>query len=338
MNSYRKICNLFFILFLSLKTFSQNKNEVDTTYISTFPNKIIIKLNLDTRDDIFYINDESDNTILEIAENTNVKLNFSLNYDFIGFTFGFAPNFASNRDEHLKGDSSYRNYQFRFFFKKWLQQVRYHNIRGFYVVNSGDFIPNWQKDRDPYIQFPNLKIIQWGGETSYIFNQNFSLRNLSDQTRLQRKSAGSFIVSLDYQYQRFSNRVENIKSVENAFDVKLQGGYYYTWVIRKHWFLSSYISPLVGYRFLNFEEDVSENKKYYNDYILAGADLGIQLGYNAENLFFGCSATLDSLTYSEDGGLSNITNNRGYAQVYVGYRFKEFKLLRKSLDWVKSQI
>ena len=146
-------------------------------------------------------------------------------------------------DDDVKGKSSFTDYGFRFFLGNWTQELIYSNIQGYYIENTQDFFPGWEENKDPYLQFPDLKAIQWGGSTSYILNERFSFRNIVYQTEWQRKSAGSFIPKLAYNFNRFSNKINDLKSIENAFDIKIAPSYYYTLVMHRNWFVSAFLSP-----------------------------------------------------------------------------------------------
>ena len=330
---YNYLC--IFLFLGSYISIGQELSEKDSTSIVSFQDKIILKVNLDTRTDSYFINTNQEPSALELTQNTKTKVNLSFNYKFIGFSFGFAPNFSSNNDDNLKGKSTFQNYKIQLFLGKWIQEIQYTSNRGFYVENTRDFIPDWIEGKDPYILFPDLRFIKWSGATSYVFNSDFSLRNLLNQTKWQRKSAGSFIPQIDYQYQRFSN-VSDVKSIEDSFDLGLRGSYHYTWVIHKRWFVSSYLSSAIGYRFLNYQEDITVAKKQANQYLLTGLDFGLQLGYTTKNLFFGANLDVDNSFYKEDQD-STVSNNITYAQIYVGYRFNEFPFLKKPLNWIENK-
>jgi len=187
-----------------LKSFGQNKREIDSTYILSFVDKIIVKVNIDTQLESFTIrsNNEPD---IKIATNNQIRLNLSLDYEFIGASIGFSPKFIpGNNDDNLKGKSSFIDYKFRFFFGNWTQEIQYRRNEGFYVENTNDFQTNWISGRDPFIQFSDLKSILWRGSTSYVLNPNFSLRNVVYNTEWQLKSAGSFVPTLKYNFTRLS--------------------------------------------------------------------------------------------------------------------------------------
>lgn len=151
----RKVFYCFWIFFLLINihnVFSQERKAADTTFFISYPDKIVIKANVDTQTDTYILRQAAENEKLEITPNNQFRLFFSLDYKFVGFSFGFAPKlFGDNDDDRLKGKSSFTDYKFHFFFGKFVQGLEYRRIKGYYVVNTGDFVAGWQENENPYI-------------------------------------------------------------------------------------------------------------------------------------------------------------------------------------------
>ncbi|WP_435524550.1 DUF4421 family protein [Chryseobacterium indoltheticum] len=96
--------------------------------------------------------------------------------DYKCYIIFYASIFPGNNDNERKGNSSYTDFSFRFFPKRFIQAAYYKNVKGFYIENMQDLIPGWQKDRDPYIKFPDLRVQTFGGSTAYILKKDFSLK------------------------------------------------------------------------------------------------------------------------------------------------------------------
>tara|TARA_R110002050_G_scaffold18067_2_gene52925 strand:- start:1 stop:552 length:552 start_codon:yes stop_codon:yes gene_type:complete len=161
----------------------QEYKTIDSVYRKSFSDKIIIKGNIDTQTDFYSLKSKEDTSTFMIRSNNEFRLFLSLDYEFIGVSIGFAPDFISNNeDDFLKGESSFTDYKFRFFLGNWVQGLQYSKIKGFYVENTYDYAQEWEKGVDPYIQFSNLTAKTWGMSTSYIFNPKFSYRNILYQT------------------------------------------------------------------------------------------------------------------------------------------------------------
>jgi hypothetical protein len=330
------------VVLFSNHSFGQNLTNTDSTSTSnlSFVDKIILKINVDTQVDSYLINDKLTDETITLIPNRNVKLSLSIDYEFLGMSISVSPKFISGNDDNdLKGKTSFTDYRFRFFLGSWTQGLIYSNIQGYYIENTQDFIPNWIEGEDPYIQFPDLKIIKWGGNTSYVLNKEFSLRNVVYQTEWQRKSSGSFIPNVDYSYNRLSNKINGLKSYENAFDIKLAASYYYTLVLHKNWFASAFVSPTIGVRFSNFQDETENGDflKEKNQHIINELDGGLQLGFSSKKVIFGVNVNVDVNWYDEDK-TTNIIDNKVYAKVYFGYRFNPPKVVQKPFNWVNKKL
>ncbi|MCR8559002.1 DUF4421 domain-containing protein [Mucilaginibacter sp. BJC16-A38] len=90
--------------------------------------------------------------------------------------------------------------------------------------------------------YPNLSFTQIGAEGSYIFNGNkFSGRAAYEQSEIQFQSAGSFILGGGAYLYRLgldsSMSIPGNQSIRN-FQVGVNVGYGYSWVINDRWLLS----------------------------------------------------------------------------------------------------
>jgi hypothetical protein len=320
--------NILFVVLLSIYSclscvFAQNKKVGDSTYFISYPDKIVIKANVDTQTDTYILREAYDNSKFEIVPNNEYRVFLSFDYKFVGFSFGFTPKFFSpNNDESLKGTSSFSDYRFQFYFEKFVQELRYRKIKGYYVVNSDDFILDWQEGQDPYIQFPDLKNTLWGMSTSYVLNDKFSYRNLNNPTQWQRKSAGSLVPTLHYNYFYFSNKFLNEKSEEHDFNIRLALSYYYTLVLNEKWFFTPNITPSAGIRFSNYKDidagGVTTREK--NTLLTRSVSGGLQLGFNTSRVFAGANFNFNVNWYNEENN-ARVENDQVYGLFYVGYRF-----------------
>lgn len=324
---------IFFVCWISLG-FGQEHIEEDSSSTLSFIDKMIVKINLDSQTESFTVN-TNDVVDYSLATNDLLRLNLSLDYEFLGVSVGFAPRFfPGNNDDGLQGKSSYSNYGFRFFLGNWIQGIQYKKAQGFYVENTQDFLDEWNMGIDPYIQFPDFKTTYWGGSTSYVINPKFSLRNVLYNTEWQRKSAGSFIPTLRYGLFRVSSLIDNVKAFENSYDIRQGISYYYTLVIHKNWFLTPFLSPSAGIRFSR-EGEEGVDQIVTNTYLPFGLDGGLQLGYSSRKVIFGLNFNFESVAYATDEQ-TNVSNDNMYGKIYLGYRFDAPTIVKKPFDWVND--
>jgi len=284
-----KFCIILLIISPIYFGYAQKSKKVDSSYIESFADKLVVKLNVNTRTDTYTILNRTDGSKLSIAPNNNYRLFLSLDYQFLGFSYGFSPTFfAANNEDDTKGESSFSDFKFRAALGNWIQGIQISTTKGYYVENTGDFLPNWEEGIDPYLQIPDFKSDIYGMSTSYVFNPNFSFRNLLYQTEWQKKSAGSFIPTLFYSFDRFTYTIEDKKIKDEIFPVRLALAYYYTFVLKENWFLGGNLSPALAINFSkntvtkNNIKSISHSTEFAQS--LEGS---LQIGYASKKIIFG---------------------------------------------------
>lgn len=326
----------FFINIITV--FSQSKTPNDTINFIHYDDKIMVKANLSTQGDDYLLNNRK-GTNLDLQTNNSYKLFLSVDYKFIGFSYGFYPKFfGENKDENLKGKSTFSDYNFRFFIGRWLQTANYSKAKGYYVSNMSDFVPGWTQGKDPYLQFPDFKTIQYGMSTSYIFNPKYSLKSISSFTEWQKKSAGSFIPSLLYSYKNITSKIDDLDGKQKEFDIKLAAGYFYNFIILKKFYVAPNLSPSLGVKFLNDKSTSSgvrsvEKKTYFTKNI----DGGLKLGYNSDRILFGASLNFMISSYKEDK-FTVISNDKVYGLLYLGYRFNAPGFIQRPVENIDNKL
>lgn len=324
-----KTFSILIICFSGLFAFGQ-KRELDSTALESFADKFLVKLNLETNADSYFSEGFQEGPPLNYQTNDNYILSVSLDFEIIGISIGFIPSFfPGNDDNDLKGESTFIDIKPRLAFKNWLQTFQYRKVSGYYIENTQDFIPGWEEGEDPYILLPDLSNTRVGMSTSFILNPNFSYKNLFFQTEWQKKSAGSFIPSLDYSYNVFSFTLDETRYRDRSWEVRLAAAYFYTWVIGDNWFIAPNISPSIGVSFSKEEIENSNASNIQNtSYLTTSLESGLQLGYASKNIIFGVVFSSDFYWYSGEENRF-IENNRIYGKLYFGYRFNSPSFIAK---------
>lgn len=330
---------LIFFIFTQFQLLSaQNLSKKDTINFIYYPDKIMVKSNVSTQTDSYFLRSK-ESLNLKLVPNNNYKVFFTVDYKFIGFSYGFFPKIfgGANNDNASKGKSSFSDYNFRLFLGHWLQNFNYSKVRGYYVENTADFLPDW-KNGDPYLQFPNMKNESFGMSTSYVFNSKFSLKSISSFTEWQKKSAGSFIPTLSYEYLRSSFDQGGINNKEDNFNLRLGLSYFYNFIINEKFYIAPNFTPSLGVRFSKDKSvesgDTSIEKHTYLTRFLEG---GIKLGYNSNNILFGASFNFNANWYNEDSK-NHIENDKIYGLLYFGYRFNAPKFIQKPIEKVEDKL
>ena len=302
----------------------------------------MIRVNFDTNIEDLVVNSKGEEIAkIKIAINNKINTSLSLDYRFISASISYAPNFfPGNNDNELKGKSSYTDFKFRFFPKSFIQTVYYKNIKGFYVKNMEDLDPSWQKGKDPYIQFPDLRVQSFGGITAYSFNKDFSLKGIYYQREWQKQSNGSLVPSLEYDLTYFKNEVDNLKNKEAQYNLGINVGYYYNWVITKKVNISPFAFAGIGGKWSSFQEDLEDGTKSAKEkdkFFTKKFGGGIHIGYNSERILFGGKLDYTSYNYRQDA-TSNVKNNNVYGLLYIGYRFAPPKVIKENYDKLQKKV
>ncbi len=300
---------LFSLLFVSIAS-SQNG-------VISFRENLLLKSNINTQNESFSI--QNNNQSVLVNANNTYRLEVAANYKFLGLKIGFSP---SSRTSDFK--SKFLNYQLNIFLKQWIQSIEYRKVQGFYQENNAELLA----------QFPNLKTTSWMGTTSYVLNNNFSLKHLTHLNEWQRETAGSFVPTLTYGFNRLSNTINNQKVAENSFDLSFAPAYNYTWAFKNHWFISSSISPALGVRFTTEKLNETTNK---DTFVTRALGLTLQFGYTSETISAGASFNFDSNAINKNLTQSMV-NDKSYASLYFGYRFTPPNFLKHTVESIEDRL
>ena len=305
-----KNCLVVFILLSCTVLVGQNS-------VLSFRENLLVKSNINTQNESFSI--QNNNQSILVNANNTYRLEVGANYKFLGLKIGFSP---SSRSSDFK--SKFLNSQLNIFLKQWIQSFEYRKVQGFYQDNNAQLLA----------QFPDLKTTSWLGTTSYVLNNNFSLKHLTHLNEWQRETAGSFVPTLKYGFNRLSNSIDYQKVAENSFDVSFAPAYYYTWAFKEHWFISSSIAPALGVRFTTEKLNNITNK---DTFISRALDLTLQFGYTSETISAGASFNFDSNAINKDLTQSMV-NDKSYASLYFGYRFTPPIFLKRTVEQIESTL
>lgn len=320
------------LIILSFSAVSQKKNSAyDSLYIQKMNDKLSLKLDIDN--DIESFRFLGDDFIFSITPNIDFKTGLSFNYRFIAFKVSYAPNiFSNNRNNDTKGKTKSFIFQTDLYIKNWIQTLEYAHTKGYYISDIKDKNGQPPTDIDIPIINSGLKTTTFRGATRYKLNPNFSLKSLTTQTEIQKKSAGSFIPGLAYEYHIINNKMTHQDL--NTFSLLLNAGYFHNFVLNQKWYAGFGISPGAGIEFnkITFKTDDFKAVDKDNNFIL-NLDSAVGIGFNSNRFFSGAYVNFNAST-RKNNAIIQFDTFRTYFQVFVGYRFKAPKFLKNSVDWV----
>lgn len=317
---------LFFIF--PFVIFSQKNDSIPTNeFIEIMDDKLSVKIDVDN--DIESLNAIENGIEFEIKPNIDYRTEVSVHYRFISFTLGFTPHLFTNFDEENKGETKIFKFETDIYIQKWIQTIGYSQTKSYY---SPDYpIPDdYPTD---YLILNKLNIYNVKGATRYLFNSNYSLKAITTQTEIQRKSAGTFIPGMLYSYNYIKNDETNQRL--KTFNATLTAGYLHTFVISRRFYASVGATPGIGLdinkiKLVEYEGSSSDTN------ITLNFDGHLGLGYNSTNWFGGGFFKLNTID-REENDIVNYDNVRTHFQVFIGYRFNAPKFLKKEVDWIDEK-
>lgn len=289
------------ILLLSLLCLTEFCSAQNSTYKESFPDKVTLRLSLQTTSNSFTLRDKITRNKTEFIPNDKSYLGLSVLFRFLEVDFGYAPNFLSENKDN--GDSKLITFNIRTFFGQYMQTVDIYKQKGFFIRTQELTLP-----------IDDLKTFKIGGTSSYIFNPDFSFRAIGFQNEWQKESVGSFIPSISYYYTKFKLEDPIIENqLEYSFKMAVGPGYYYNWVFDENFILSAGATGGLGFNLSKSQGKTSLDGLAQLIFRLTG-------GYNSENFFSGVNINTQLLTHTSAENFV-LDDSISFLEFYVGYRF-----------------
>lgn len=314
------------------------RHEYNPFYRVNYFNKMILKVDLNSDVDNFYVQDlnSTNNKESSFIPNQRLKFRVSFDYKFLGIFLSTSPAFLpGNSNNEAKGKTRTLDLSFKFFYSdKLRQEVDFKRIKGFYLANP----------QSPYGLeiYPDLQINTIGGKTFYIVNNNFSYRAFENMTERQLISAGSLIPSVGYYFNKLITSEQkagdkNLSQI-HSFDALFQIGYMRNFVLGKKWFATLGVHPGVGFNSSkNFFNDEEGNLSHVvkSDSFNFNTDFNVSLGYNNKDLFSGIKYNYRDYEF-QNRNTVELLNTKSRIEVFIGYRFKTVKSVKEVFESVES--
>ncbi len=337
-----KWCFLLCFFMYSFNTSIAQEASRDTTstksaYIASFRDRFNLRIGLNNLFNSFSVNDSQNNIEYLISPNQELRMRFSISLKILDISFGFKPSFIGfNNDDDELGSSDIFTLNLNLYFGQWVQTIGIFNTKGFFAEFSNSLVGFGNSDE--VILLPDLRIEKYGGVTSYVFNENFSMRALTTQKEKQLKSAGSFIPRFSYFYTYIRGFGDLGDQKGHLWDFVLSPSYQYNWVFGKNFLVS--VGGLIGggVNISNttvIEEGLTTKESTTNFDFTYGANA--ELGYHSNSFFAGAVGTLHVFEHKVDRFL-RFQDVQGFFEVYAGYRFKAPKKWRDKLDDIENDL
>jgi hypothetical protein len=311
---------------------SNNKDSIRDMNIIRFPDHFFIYPVIKQRSLNFELEKTDGSDLLTFKPNNS----FSFGVGFYLFEVGAEIAFAVPLNEQSKeiyGESEARDIQLNLLGKRWGMDIFYQKYSGFYVTDKG----NEPAAGDPYPQRPDIDSRNLGVTGHYVFNRNrFSFRAIYNFSERQLYSKGSFLLFSTVNSFRFSaDRSILTPEQEVIFgeDVSFKNlryttfsiapGYTYS-LIFKNFFLNGALSIGPAHHWIRHQRESGAGTDDIAINYFVAARIGI--GYNGDRLFGGVGFYSQGSSVKFEG--VQFSNNNGAFKILIGYRFREFGILK----------
>ncbi|MCU4175215.1 DUF4421 family protein [Carboxylicivirga sp. N1Y90] len=327
-----KVFLVLSILFIGLFVTAQSKDS--TIYYTDYSQHFALSAYGIQKIGTLTIEDTNSEKKLHYLPNKNLNLGLFGQYKWIGL--GIAVNFFPNMNVDKYGKSTSLNLGLTLTPKKWLIGFNLSFNRGMYLQNADEVINKW--DGKSYHSMDSLSVANFNIGVLRVLNKNFSYKAAYSANQIQHKSAGStllggflssYALSTDESlvpqevHQNFAT-ADSIRSL-GLFSFGISGGYTYTFVIKKKFFINLYLVAHLGAQTVNIKD---QNEVILNPSDEAQLTTGYQfktsLGYNTDKWIAGLRYSTNA--YSIKGiSEADVQYDSNVFRIYFGYRFGKTK-------------
>lgn len=255
-------------------------------------------------------------------------------YGSFGIAGAVSNGNLSDEDKARYGSSRANDWQFRFFGEKFTWDFFYQDYKGYYIENSEQIDPALNAE-SPRIQRGDIQSLHYGLQLFYAFSpERYHMGGAFDSRVRQIESGGSWVAFAGLDQHRLSADLSLVPAVRQADFGKLGtfergnfviaragGGYAYTAVWNRKWYLSGLLTAALGaqrgeYRLSTGDEDSAETT--------AGTNVKMSLGYAGDSTVAGLAVMMDQSQLRV--GTGDISMATKQATIFFGMRFGEIDL------------
>lgn len=297
----------------------------DTSYINNFGNEVAVRIVSVTKYNSFHIRDRINKSRIKYRPLRDLSLGAGFSYKVlaIDLTFSLGLNQSSEFDNTRSFDFQATVFTSKQFISASLQYYQAYTLANISGVDVS--INEASKRRE------DIRTINFGLQYQYAFNYTrFSMKAPFIFNEIQIKSAGSPILGAGFNMFVLDADTSIIpdEAAEffvpdahlndlNILSVSMSFGYMYTFVYRKHFFLT--LSLILGFN-VNGGDYFTDHRIYIDPNVNLKINSMNAIGYNGRKLYIGLNfltntffSRLDTKLYAQIG--------HGRAKFFIGYRF-----------------
>ena len=266
---------------------AQKPPDHDTTYYVTYPGTIVGRFYFSKKYASFILPAPSDGQDLKYKPNTLLTMGIGATYNNLTLNIAYGFGFLNNNED--KGKTKSIDLQAHLFPRKWALDLIAIRHRGLYLERE-----SYADESHDYYYRPDIQQLLIGFSGYRVLNpQRFSFNAAMTQNEWQKKSAGSFLIGglicygqikgdsslIPKQVESFFPNAAGINNA-NIFSIGIGGGYAYTLVVAKHFYLT-------GSAIVNLNADFSAvenmNSKKNKAVIKPSTIYKAAIGYNSDS-------------------------------------------------------
>lgn len=223
--------------------------QIDSSYILPFEQKFSVQASVSNKF-LSLVQEYDDKSTRSFSIVPNTPVNIGLGFTWKNLSISGSYGFQFLRDKS-KGKTRSFDFQYHYYARKFVIDLFLQNYRGYNRV--------YEDDEETFIRASDVQITQYGAHGMYVFNnRKFSYKAAYNLSEKQIKSAGGFLIGGGVFQSRIRSDstlvLRNNRHQQDNFQFGVSGGYGYTWVIKKNFFVAG--SLTVG---VNIGADRIEN-------------------------------------------------------------------------------
>lgn len=294
---------------------SRNFIDQDTMYVSPEEYNLFIMPRYTFKSERYHLNSPEEKQSITLRSNPNNTI--GLHFGWRCFSIGYSADLSNSApDIDIDLEMYTSGIGLDLFLHKHADGFRIKEIEGF------DSSPATLHDSD----FKGFSVTQGGAKLFYVFNyKKFSFPAVYSHTRIQRISAGSFIIGatyqqkiLDFDHTQLHNDLQ--KSIHDTFkfdelrylNISINACYSYNWVFAKDFVANISLTPSVGYK-------GTDNNTRFSQNINFDLQARAAVVYNNGRYFAGTSFLAHTFFYNNES--LKIEQENCTVKVYVGFNF-----------------
>lgn len=349
--NYKPIYILFILCLLHARAQAQLLDLLtvssDSTCIADQSDRLLLRAFVMQKFNKYALGQQNIADNITYRANNNYHLGLGFHYKWVGLNASFKlPYF--NKAKY--GETKFFDLQSYLYHSRFAVDVYLLSYKGYYLANS-HILKNPPPDGEPLLR-EDLHTGNYGINFQYIFNhRKFSYRAAFIQNQCQLRSAGSWLAgfTINYTRARADSAIVPQNLVNNnlyagqdfnktaAFVLAFNGGYAYTQVLGKHFFVTASVLAGMGFNYAAIKTDATDSRDT-RLHLQVHAILRGALGYNTERDFVG----LQYINYINRNNMPVLDgwqqSQAGNIRLTYARRFKLKKKTAQRLQQIEDKI